>query len=287
MKKMNRIKQSALCVLFAVCMGYSSAQAGYENASLRYDMPQSKKVDLQYNVYAGGLKALNATFNLDLDKEAYDLELKVKTEGFLGALFPWKGDYSTSGRSKKGHLVPNLHTASSAWREKSSVTEMSFDPKGRVLKTTMQNGGKTTVNRDIDPLLSADAVDMLTGALMMLQNTRNTAQCKGTFPVFDGKRRFNITLKDDGSEKLPKSKYSSFSGEALRCTLKVEPVAGFKPKDQKRGWMAVQNHTETRNKPPTLWLARVSSKGPVVPVRMEIASEYGSVVAHLSGQATK
>jgi hypothetical protein len=64
-------------------------------------------------------------------------------------------------------------------------------------------------------------------------------------------------------------------------------VAGFKKDDTKRGWMAVQNHTEARKKPPTLWMAQLEEKGPMVPVRMEIASSYGTVVAHLTGMQNK
>src|SRR5262249_31572256 len=131
------------------------------------------------------------------------------------------------------------------------------------------------------------ADDMLTATLLLMQAAQNTQKCEGSFPVFDGKRRFNVTLQDKGMENVPQSDYSSFSGEALKCTLKVEPVAGFKEKDKKRGWMAVQSHTEERKKPPTLWLARVDEAGPVVPVRMEIASDYGAVVAHLTKTRAK
>jgi hypothetical protein len=160
---------------------------------------------------------------------------------------------------------------------------MDYGPNGKVLKSTTQDGDKTTVDRDINQVLSANTLDLLTGTLVMLQSAKNTNHCTGKFPVFDGKRRFNITLKDDGTEVLAPSSYSKFEGEAMRCTLIVEPVAGFQPQDQKRGWMAVQNHTEARHRLPTIWLARMKDSGQVVPVRMEIASAYGSVVAHLSG----
>ena len=240
-------------------------------------------MDLQYDVYAGGFHALDATLALDLDKKAYDVGVDAKTQGFIGKIFPWKASYSTSGRSVKGVLVPETSTARSAWRGKMSLTEMDYDPAGRLIKTTTQEGQKTKVNRDIDKNLASNAVDILTGTLLMMQNAKNTQKCEGTFPVFDGKRRFNITLHDDGMDMIQKSKYSRFSGEAMRCTLKMEPVAGFKPQDMKRGWMAVQAHTEARQKDPTIWLARVEENGPVVPVRMEIASQYGTVVAHLSG----
>jgi hypothetical protein len=281
----NLIKLTA-CIVFVLSFA-GGAQAGYEDASLRYDIEQPKKLGLQYDVYAGGFKALNAELVLDLDRQAYDMELKAQTQGFIGALFPWKGDYSTSGHAEKGALVPSLHTASSAWRDTKTVTEMNYDPKGRLYKTTTAEKGKTVINRDIDPAMSKDAVDMLTSALLVMQHTRNTSQCDGNFPVFDGKRRFNVQLKDQGKEILPHSRYSKFSGEALKCTVEVKPVAGFTPNDQKRGWMAVQNHTEARHKLPTLWLARVEKAGPLVPVRVEIASEYGSVVAHLTGTAAE
>lgn len=283
---MKKFKKPFISIIylffFLLIINNSSSFAGYESISIRYNEPiQPKKMQLQYDVYAGGFKALNAELSLDLDKKAYDMELSAQTQGFIGTIFPWRGDYSTSGHSEKGSLVPSIYTATSTWRNKANTTEMSYDPNGRLLKTTQQEGTKTTVNRDIDENLSKDAVDMLTGTLMMFQSTKNKKTCKGSFPVFDGKRRFNIVLKDDGKEVISKNKYSTFSGEALRCTVKVEPVAGFKEKDQKRGWMAIQTHTEQHHKAPTIWLAKLEKTGPIVPVRMEIASDYGSVVAHL------
>jgi len=276
---------ATLAALVSMSSGAIAAEKkspNLQNVALRYDVQEPKKLGLQYDVYAGGFKALNASLEMDLTKKAYDIGLDAKTQGFIGSMFPWNASYSTSGHSEKGVLIPTVSTSRSAWKDSVKTTEMSYSPKGELLKTTTQAGDKTTVDRDINKNLSSDAVDVLTGTLLIMQNAKNTQKCEGSFPVFDGKRRFNITLKDDGHEVLEKSKYSSFSGEALRCTLKVDPVAGFNAKDQKRGWMAVQNHTEARHKLPTIWLARIEDKGPIVPVRVEIASEYGAVVAHLS-----
>jgi YD repeat-containing protein len=274
---------AALFAQSAEAGGKNAYKPYYENAALRYDVTEPRKMDLQYDVYAGGFHALDASLELDLDKKAYDVGIDAKTKGFIGKMFPWQASYSTSGHAEKGVLIPTTSTGRSAWRNRVSTTEMKYDPKGRLVKTTTQSGSKTTVNRDIDKNMATNAVDILTSTLLIMQNARNTQKCEGSFPVFDGKRRFNITLHDDGTDTIQKSKYSSFSGEAMRCTMKMEPVAGFKDKDLKRGWMAVQAHTEERKKDPTIWLARLDSKGPVVPVRMEIASQYGTVVAHLTG----
>ena len=288
-KKLGQVCYGLSMVLLAMLAASLPAQASFEkdpnlhDVSLRYVVDGEHKLALKYDVYAGGFKALNASLVMDLDKKAYDMKLKAETEGFIGSLFPWKASYNTSGHAEKGLLIPTVYTERSAWRDNEKITEMDYGPNGKVLKSTTQDGDKTTVDRDIDEVLSANTLDLLTGTLVMLQSAKNTNKCTGKFPVFDGKRRFNITLKDDGTEVLAPSSYSKFEGTAMRCTLTVEPVAGFQPKDQKRGWMAVQNHTEARNKLPTIWLARMKDSGQVVPVRMEIASAYGSVVAHLSG----
>ncbi len=275
----------AMVVLSATpaCANVLPKNPNLHDISLRYEVEQEHRLNLQYNVYAGGFKALNAKLVMNLDKKAYDVKLQAETEGFIGSLFPWKASYNTSGHAEKGRLFPTVYTERSTWRGNEKITEMDYSPNGKVLKSTTQDGNKTTVERDIDQVLTDNTLDLLTGTLAMMQSAKNTNKCSGKFPVFDGKRRFNITLKDDGTEVLAPSSYSKFEGKAMRCTLTVEPVAGFQPKDQKRGWMAVQNHTEERHKLPTIWLARMKDSGQVVPVRMEIASAYGSVVAHLSG----
>lgn len=282
------LKRAHYALIIALLAGFTfatEAPASYEKLpapATAFDL-QHNKLALKYDVYAGGFKALNASLLMDLDKKAYDMALKAETQGFIGSLFPWKASFNTAGHTNgKGALIPTIHTERSSWREKVSFKEMNYDPAGKVLKTITRDNGKTTTERDINDVLSGHAVDVLTGALAMLQTAKKNNNCAGKFPVFDGKRRYNIALSDNGTEVLPPSRYSSFEGTAMRCTIVVEPVAGFGKKDSKRGWMAVQNHTEELKKLPTLWLARLKDSGQVVPVRMEIASTYGSVVAHLS-----
>lgn len=280
-KKLN-MKKSFRSIAYFLSVTVAACLVSAASAKTVYTAKHQRTLSLNYDVYAGGFKALSAQLVMDLDKKAYDMKLQVQTQGFIGSLFPWKTSLNTAGHARKGTLIPTVYTERSTWRKGVKVTEMNYAPDGKVLKMTVQDNGKTTVNRDIDQVLADNAMDVLTGTLVMLQNVKNTKKCEGKFPVFDGKRRFNITLKDDGTQVIAPNSYSSFSGEALRCTLKVEPMAGFVAKDQKRGWMAVQNHTEERHKLPTLWLASIKGSHQVVPVRMEIASEYGSVVAHLT-----
>jgi len=247
-----------------------------------YSINKENKISLYYNIYAGGFKALRASLKMDLNKDKYKMSLNAKTQGLIGKIFPWKTSMQTSGHNEKGKLIPSNHDESSTWKTSTKITKMDYANNGKILKTSVEKKGHIKTNNNINDILSNNAVDILTGALNMMQNAKNTNKCHGSFPVFDGKRRFNITLADNGKEIFKKSRYSKFSGEALRCTLKVKPVAGFNKKDAHRGWMAVQAHTEKRNKLPTLWLGKIKGSDQMVPVRMEISSAYGSVIAHLA-----
>lgn len=231
---------------------------------------------------------MSARLQMDLRKKSYDMKLEARTQGFIGELFPWRGSYETLGDANDKGYSPRRYTERSTWRNGVKTTQMRYDANGKVLERVVHERDGTQSNADINGVLARNTFDLLTGTLVMLESVQDHKTCAGSFPIFDGKRRFNITLRDDGKETLAPSKYSSFSGPALRCILKVEPVAGFKKKDERRGWMAVQKHTEAHHKLPTLWLAESRPGGAqVVPVRMEIASDYGSVVAHLVDESDK
>ena len=254
--------------------------------------PQGRKnLDLDYDVYAGGFHALTASLAMGLGKADYEIELEAKTQGFIGSLFPWKAHYETNGKTDGKRYRPALHQSESTWKKSVTSVEMTYDKRGVFTsKKELENNKPKAQPRDAavkSLTIASDAVDILTGTMQILQNVNLTDGCNSKAQVFDGKRRFNIIFKDMGIDTLRKNRYSRFQGEARKCNIIVEPVAGFKDKDKKRGWMAVQEHTLERDRLPTIWLAPLYQKGPIVPVRMEIASEYGSVVAHLSGTDAK
>src|SRR5687768_13184322 len=125
MKSFEYIYRSVACLVVAGLLAIAApAAAGYEKTSLKYDIDEPRKLGLTYDVYAGGFKALRAQLGLDLDVNAYDMELAAQTQGFIGDLFPWSATYSTSGHAEDGELIPTLYTSKSSWRKKVKFTEM-------------------------------------------------------------------------------------------------------------------------------------------------------------------
>ena len=268
-------------LLFSSLYAGSPAKAGEAQAATP-TKGGDEHMSLSYNVYAGGFRALQASLALDLDQKDYKVGLNAKTEGFIGKLFPWAGHYETNGTKYQDALTPADYAATSIWKNEEKQTRLEF--KDGLLTTRYESEtGHADSTKDIEATLAKDAVDMLTGAVTLLQNTNGMESCAGTVPVYDGKRRYNLHFKDAGQGTIYQSRYSLFHGEALKCIVEVEPVAGFSKRDQKRGWLAIQNHSKERKKMPTIWLSRLKEGGPIVPVRMEISSSYGAVIAHLTG----
>lgn len=258
-----------------------SAEKTDAATAVRYAVTTPVTLDLKYDIYAGGFDVMSADLSLDLAPKTYKLGMTANTHNFIGKLFPWKGVYrTTGGAAKSGGPVPQEHLATTTWKGTVTRKKMEYDAAGDLTMLTTSEKNKTRERTDIKEDLYKGSVDLLTGMMMIIENTTAAKTCEGVFPVFDGKRRFDIKLHSPIEERLEKSKYSAFQGDTVRCTIKVMPVGGFVKKDAKRGWMAVQSHTEERKHPPLVWFG----KGPgdrMIPVRMEIASAYGSVVAHL------
>jgi len=244
-------------------------------------------VILNYGIYAGGFKVAIAELDMSTKGDNYQMNLNAETQGFIGKLFPWEAEYNTKGVNKDGTLTPTSVERTSAWRGREKTTSLHYDDKGQVTDKTIKKDGKTHSKEQVDKLLSGNAVDVLTSVLNMMEIVRKSNECSGVIPVFDGKRKFNINLKNEGKKIIQPSRYSVFSGESIKCTLTVEPLEGFKEKDKKRGWMAIQNHSQEHNSLPTIWLAKTEKSQDIIPVRLELKSSYGTVIAHLTAETLK
>ena len=118
-------------------------------------------------------------------------------------------------------------------------------------------------HRTVDPLSAALFVTLGSSA-------SRDEPCGETVPVFDGKRRYNLNLTYVGTEDINLGRNGGYNGEALRCRLQYERVAGFKPPKPGR--------TRTPVPPIDIWLAPFHDGRLLVPVRMQADSDFGGAV---------
>ena len=121
----------------------------------------------------------------------------------------------------------------------------------------------------------------MTALLQMLAHVAIEKNCDVTVPVFDGKRRFDVTGKDTGTEYIDEADYGVFTGEARTCDAKFTAVAGeWDEKVKQKFWKKADNGED--REPFHIWLAKISPDLPEMAVRVETGSVWGDVVMHLS-----
>ncbi len=240
----------------------------------------AKQTTLVYEVYAGGINALQARLNLDLQPNTFQTSLTANTKGFLGAVAPWQGQYSTKGFLKNGEAHPLQHVAKSTWRDEVETKTYSYNKQGQFQDLTIIEDGKDTSPKDIDMKLTTDTVDILTATLNTMMQTATTGECKGTSDIFDGKRRFGLNFTSTGTTTLKSSKYNMYDGVAAKCDVEITPKGG-KWHEKPRGWLSIQEQGRQRGALPAIWLGQISPDLPAVPVKVKVNTQYGVLFMHL------
>lgn len=240
-----------------------------------------------YEVYAGGIHAVQAKLDIRAGNGRYDLVLDTATRGFLAVLAPWSGTFESHGWvMKDGSFRPELHKSAATWRGETETEEYRYSKEGGFLSYTVTKPGKMPEKKDIEAELTKGTTDAFSAGLDMLAGVRfggdhPQKECAGAEEVFDGKRRFKQVFKNQGEENLNASKYNIYAGPALECTLEVVPVAG-KWHEKPRGWMSIQEQGRERGSLPTVWVGQKEQDLLAVPVKIRVKTAYGTLFMHLA-----
>lgn len=264
---------------FAVCfLTFFALSAPAPAASI---LSRDNRFTVSYGVYGGGFQALAIDVAFDFDKVDYTVAMNAKPYGVLGSLLPWAGLYQTKGIVQKGVLQPVEHDRISAWRDDKSHVIMSY--KNGVLtkleEIENEKGKESKKNLPLDKSYHKGTVDLVTGVIDMLIRATDKNNCTYARDMYDGRRRFRMTFKDQGMQTITPSAVNIFSGKAHLCRMELVPLKGFTGKP--RGYYRIQEEARTKGELPVVWLGQAWKNGPLIPVRMMVKSEYGTVLMHL------
>ncbi|MEM7618174.1 MAG: DUF3108 domain-containing protein [Pseudomonadota bacterium] len=240
---------------------------------------------MEYNVYAGGIHALEANLTNDLsDAKKYNIVGTAKTHGILGKLAPWEGSFSTKGW-KESSYKPQEHESITTFRDETESKTYSYNKNGSFKDYVRIKKGKdkkASPSKD----LTENTIDILSATLntmQMVASDKNT--CKGEREIFDGKRRFKLRFDEVRKTELSKSGYNAYTGPAIECTILVIPVAG-KWHEKPRGWASIQEQGRKKGSLPTMWFAVVEEGKPAIPVKARVKTDYGTLFMHLTSYQT-
>jgi hypothetical protein len=241
---------------------------------------------MRYDVYAGGIHALQADLNLDqAPKNRYDVSLVAKTYGLLGKLAPWMGEFSSKGWDTEKGFTPEIHQAVTTWREEEEIKKYNYNKNGKFEGYSLKDDSNDGSVRKTDDKLTQGTIDVLTATLNTMQNISIHNNCEGETEIFDGKRRFKMVFKEKKKVELTASRYNVYAGPAVECSVEVVPIAG-KWREKPRGWMSIQEQGRARGTMPTVWFANMAEGQPAVPVKVRVKTSYGTLFMHLTQYQT-
>jgi hypothetical protein len=243
-------------------------------------IPKLPPVIVTYDVYVGGLHFLTADILFQEQGGKYRTHLHAHTAGYLYKVLKWDGDVSSQGKIKNDHFVPAEYLNQDVWRDKPKITKLDFDGKGGI-KAEFNPPNNDQNRNAVTDEQKKGALDPATALLQMLAHVAVDNNCAMTVPVFDGKRRFDLTGQDKGLDNIDEKDYGAYSGPARECAVDFSMVAGeWKDREKNRFWEKSEGG-EGRDAF-HIWLASPAADLPELPVRLESASVWGNIMVHLT-----
>jgi len=277
--------QNLLAIIPKICLAVLMAFVFVASPALAETDSNQQK--MQYDVYAGGIHALQA--NLDIDrseKGRYAIELQAKTYGLLGKLAPWEGTFFSKGWAKEGANKPQLHSSTAIWRKEAELKKYHYKKDGSFKEYTLKDDSNDGSPKKVDDELTQGTSDVLTATLNTMEAVAKGQECSGKTDIFDGKRRYSLVFKQKKEVVLESSRWNVYAGPAIECTVEVVPGAG-KWYEKPRGWMSIQEQGRERGKIPTVWLAQITEGQPAVPVKVRVKTSYGTLFMHMTSYETE
>lgn len=235
-------------------------------------------MDLSYEVYLGGMHIFSMDVDMALRPDGYSVAAAGGTRGMIGWIYKWDIKAAAEGSDEAGAIRPRLYQSATDWQKNPRSTRVAFAAKGSYdVQRTPAEPPDPDDDTEMPSQLPENTVDPLSLAVAATRALAANGQCAQTLPVFDGKRRYDLTIKDLGEAKIPPNRYSIYHGPATRCGFTMQRISGFNKKySRSRQW------DQDSDAPPTIWMAQVHEAVPPVPVRYEGAIALGNMVIHLT-----
>jgi hypothetical protein len=238
----------------------------------------ARTVALSYDVYLGGLNIFAFDVDMTLRPGGYRVDAAGGTRGMVGWLYAWTTKLSAEGLDRDGRIEPRRYVAESDWQGNRRTVHLGFVDGGRY---HLQRDPPPEPDPDIDSRLPASlpggTVDPLSLGIAAARALQQTGRCDQSLPVFDGQRRYDLTVKHVGEAVLPPNGYSIYHGPAVRCSFSVKRISGFR-----KSWRSGRRWDAASSAPPTIWMAQIRPDLPPLPVRYDGAIALGSIVIHLT-----
>jgi hypothetical protein len=200
--------------------------------------------------------------------QRYTTSANGKASGVLSVLVNGEGAVDVRGVVTEGHVLPRFFTSKIIDDEGNSELRMTFD-EGVVKELS---GSAPPPSADRLPITDADrrGVSDPLSAMLIPANGEplQPANCNHVLSIFDGRRRYDLTLAYKRLDKVALDR--SFSGAVLVCSVLLKPIAGYRSDSMLVKYVAGRRDME-------LWFAPVPGTSVMAPIRVSMPTLVGTL----------
>lgn len=236
----------------------------------------ARTIDAQYSVKIRGFLVGRAEFKADISGERYVLRFSGRAGG-IGRIFADAATAATvTGSLGPDRLVPADYTHT--WIEDGETETVAMRFSGRAVAAITLDPPRNHPERyvPLTPETNADTLDLVSAFLWPVDKPTD-ATCNRTFPLLDGRRRFDIALTFARFDNFATGD-GSFSTPVAVCAIHYSPVAGHrigKPDN------SILNASEAE-----VWIAPIG-EGFALPVRIQMQTRVGRILLETRSISSK
>jgi len=256
-----RVSRAVTAVLM-VAAGFVIAPIAHETVRA-----EPSKVAARYDISFNGLSIGTFRFNSEWTARAYQLRAGARISLLNGMLFEWTAHTQSEGRFAGDDPRPRRYSFGYESGDKrgsvelrfngSAVSHMNVDPPPKRNRVPIENHHMRGV---VDPL---SAVIMLS---QFNRADRGARSCNEKLQIFDGKMRYNLTLRYKHTRRVSSSGYN---GPAYVCRVDFQPIAGHKADKEETRFLEDTEGIE-------VWLIPARRAGLYVPYHIYLPLPIGS-----------
>lgn len=214
-----------------------------------------------------GVEVLTLNSRTEENADSYAIAVNYATEGIARLFVNLASHAHVRGRRVGGTANPEWFYKETRRNGMERADRVVYRGDGAV------DGSSTPAPPDpVTPEEARGTVDNLTAYLRLQLQLARTGRCALTEHVYDGRYRYDLTFTDAGRRKLTPSGGQNFAGEAIGCHMTRRSLGKGIPESER----------DEGARSGTIWYARLVPGDLLVPVRMRLETQLGTVHGYLA-----
>jgi hypothetical protein len=251
-------------------------------AALALTMPGAARADsrleARYSASVAGLNVGKTDIAVVIGGAEYTSAASGRASGLLRTLLSGEGTLSTRGAVVDNRLAPASFSAKTVGDDEISAVTMTLeggDAKDVTAETSDPDAERVPLTAEhrkgvVDPLSALLVPVGGTGAVVAAE------ACQRTLPIFDGRRRFDLTLS---FKRIERVKAKGYAGPAVVCAVAFKAIAGHRVGSALVKYLGGGREIE-------LTLAPIAGTRLLAPFRLSIANMLGNILVEATAFET-